>query len=150
MNDYMHRHLLPCLLGQLSTMFRDAARGSSFEINGRGRVCNVQGDAAALQDKLDALDYGALEPVTHTVDLNALLFRYVSVEVSAAEGFARVRYLSPVDLVGLQRYLYASGFDRAEQEPSAEPRSKRRRVEDLPGDWTDDEGETDGESDAFE
>lgn len=150
MNDYMHRHLLPGLLGQLSTMFRDVPLGSSFEINGRGRVCNVKGDAAALQDTLSALNYGALEPVTHTVDLNALLFRYVSVEVSAAAGFASVRYLSPVDLVGLQRYLYASGFDRAEQEPEDEPRRKRCRVEDIPGDWTDDEGATDGESGAFD
>ena len=140
----MHCRLLPGLIGQLSTMFRDVPQGTSFEIDGRGRVCNAQGDTGDLQDTLAALDYEALEPVTHTVDLNGHIFRHVSVEVSSAHG---VRYLSPVDVMGLQRYLYSCGFDRAEQEP--ERSRKRPRVDDMGGDWTDDGGETDGESGAF-
>ena len=83
MNDYMHCRLLPGLIGRLSTMFQDVPEGTSFEIDGRGRVCNAQGDTGDLQDTLDGLDYASLEPVTHTVDLNGHIFRHVSVEVSA-------------------------------------------------------------------
>ena len=46
--------------------------------------------------------------------------------------------------------MAAAGADvgRLEQEP--EPDRKRPRVDDMGGNWTDDEGETDGESGAFE
>ena len=137
MQSYMHNQLLPRLVSQLVSMYGWAPKGTSFQINEEGRVCNLQTEMhepeeleRRLQEDLDGMDYEVLDPETHYIDLNARIFKYIVLEVVTSDK-THVHFRRRVDFAGLQRYLYDCGFDKAEQEPV---QKRGRVVVDLTGD----------------